>query len=237
MNSNQTEPHSNNLKPNLLRDRPFVGGFFLTKEDLDSVVDFSPFPLQSGWTLWHDARGHLQAVELSEKFQIVVFGNFYHLDEPDTPKVLHRLAAAYEIGKIEFEKETDLLVGRYVLIIIDGPNCYVSNDALGTRSIYYSTKRSAISSHYNLIAKDTAAKPVRAWNEARMAMDLTLSSDIQQLLPNFRLNCSNLQLDRYFPSRSNEFVNWSHEEKQAEITRLWKCSVESLSAKRNVVFQ
>src|SRR5699024_7778590 len=61
-----------------------------------------------------------------------------------------------------------------------------------------------------------------------MSMDLSKSAEILQLLPNFRLDCHTRDVERYFPCQENEFNDWSHEEKQAEISRLWKRSLKAL---------
>ena len=220
-----------------LRDQEFVGGFFLTSKEFETVENYDPVPLLSGWTFWNSNRGVLKLVTGNHNNQLIVFGNFYHLEEKDSGKALQRLLEAFEAGELEFESETDLLVGRYVLIVVSGSQTFVYNDALGTRSIYYSIDGSAISSHFHLLARQLGIETDHEWDERRMAMDLTMSSKIRQLLPNFRLDCEQALPQRYFPRRKNEFSDWSHEEKIAEITRLWKTSLDSLLAiNQNVVF-
>ena len=212
----------------LLRDREYCGGFYLTNSKLDSVSHFQPFHLRSNWTFWHDSRGNLEAVSGQDRRQLMLFGTFFHLEESDPKDMMTRLLRALELGTANLEAEIDLLVGRFVLVIAEDSNCIVYNDAMGTRSVYYATNESSVASHYNLLAETVDCEQIRTWDEARMSMDLTKSAEIQQLLPNFRLDCSTRDVERYFPRRENEFDNWSHEEKQAEISRLWKRSLEAL---------
>ena len=212
----------------LLRDREYCGGFYLTNSKLDSVSHFQPFQLRSNWTFWHDSRGNLEAVSGQDRRQLMLFGTFFHLEESDPKDMMTRLLRALELGTANLEAEIDLLVGRFVLVIAEDSNCIVYNDAMGTRSVYYATNESSVASHYNLLAETVDCEQIRTWDEARMSMDLTKSAEIRQLLPNFRLDCSTRDVERYFPRRENEFDNWSHEEKQAEISRLWKRSLEAL---------
>src|SRR5699024_8558136 len=73
--------------------------------------------------------------------------------------------------------------------------------------------------------------------ESRMAMDLTKSPEINQLLPNFKLDCLQRESSRYFPIQENEFSDWTHKEKLTEITRLWNSSIDKLlDSASNVVF-
>src|SRR5699024_6933686 len=108
----------------------------------------------------------------------LLFGTFFHLEENDTEVAAQRLLHAYKTGEVEFESEFDYFVGRFVLIINSPSECTVFNDALGTRSIYYSVDREAVSSHYNLLEAKLNASPIRTWQESRMAMDLTKSPEI-----------------------------------------------------------
>lgn len=235
--SDDFNPSSATENVSLHRDQEFVGGFLLTSKEFESVGNYDPVPLLSGWTFWSGNRGILELVTGKRNNQLIVFGNFYHLEENDSGKALQRLLEAFEAGESEFESETDLLVGRYLLVVSSGEQTFVYNDALGTRSVYYSIDGSVISSHFHLLARKLGIETDHAWDERRMAMDLSMSSDIRQLLPNFRLNCEQALPQRYFPRRNNEFSNWSHEEKQAEISRLWKKSLDYLlSNNQNVVF-
>lgn len=219
------------------RDHRFVGGFYLTSDTTHSIENFHPLNLTSNWTFWHDARGNLISKGGQDRTQVVLFGTFYHLEEHDPELAVERLLQAYEVSETKFEDELDLMVGRYVVVVSTSKNNFVYHDALGTRSVYYSTTSDDVSSHFNLLAETIQAESDRTWDEARMAMDLTPSSQIRQLLPNFRLNCESRVPNRYFPIEENEFVGWSHEKKQAEITRLWKHSIDSLlSNNKSVVF-
>ena len=221
----------------LQRDQKFVGGFYLTSKALDSVQNFHPLRLSSSWTFWHDARGNIVSKKSTKANQVVVFGSFFHLEENDLDLVVERLLQRYETSEEKFEDELDLLVGRYVVVVSDQDNNFVYHDALGTRSVYYSTASNDVSSHFNLLLEMLQIEKETDWDEARMAMDLTMSSQIRQLLPNFRLNCSSRVSNRYFPKKENEFSDWSHEEKQEEISRLWKRSIDALlSGNKSVVF-
>lgn len=211
-----------------LRDQPFAGGFFLTKFNLKKVANFQPFQLTSEWTFWHDARGTLKTKVGKHQCQVVLFGTFFHLEENDSTRALNKLVHALERGTSEFEAELDFLVGRFVLITVKNSQCHIYHDALGTRSIYYATNKCNIASHFNLLLLDSEIDPPRTWRESRMAMDLTKSSAIRQLLPNFKLNANTREITRYFPVQENEFADWSHAQKQTEITRLWKNALNSL---------
>lgn len=219
------------------RDQEYVGGFYLTKSELESVRHFRPMRLISNWTFWHDKRGFLVSKINQNEAQIVVAGTFYHLDEIDQDDAVERLLRSYEQSIESFEYELDLLVGRYVVVVSTKNQVVVYHDALGTRSVYYSTTSKDVASHYNLLAETLAVEQDRTWDEARMAMDLTLSPQIRQLLPNFRLDCDIQTPTRFFPVSENEFTHWTHEEKLVEITRLWKRSINDLlTLNKSVVF-
>lgn len=222
---------------NNIRDTKYVGGFYLTSEAHHAVSNFVPLHLRNGWTFWHSSRGLLQTTNDDGNQELVLFGTFFHLNEENNKIAAERLLRAYISGEEEFECEFDNFVGRFVLLINSPTECCVFNDALGTRSIYYAVDQQAVSSHYNLLATKLGEAPVRTWQESRMAMDLTKSSQINQLLPNFKLDCLKSESSRFFPVQANEFSTWSHNDKQTEITRLWTASLDRLlNGTNQVVF-
>lgn len=234
---NQHPSPSDNSTRGLLRDNEFVGGFYLTEIQLEKVANFRPVKLSSGWTLWHDDRGELLTSSDEDQVQVTVFGTFFHLEIDDKSVLAQKLQLALKESWSNLESELDLLVGRYVVLGSARAENHIYHDALGTRSVYYSTDHSVVSSHYNLLARMLNSSAMRTWDQSRMAMDLTKAPTIRQLLPNFRLNYSTRQIKRYFPNEENEFRNWNHEERQAEVTRLWKKSISSLlSYTPHVVF-
>src|SRR5699024_2986716 len=104
-----------------------------------------------------------------------------------------KLQLALKESWSKLESELELLVGRYIVLGSARAENHIYHDALGTRSVYYSTDHSVVSSHYNLLARMLNSSAMRTWDQSRMAMDLTKAPTIRQLLPNFRLNYSTRQ--------------------------------------------
>src|SRR5699024_11102299 len=119
----------------------------------------------------------------------------------------------------------DYLAGRYVIIVGNSDEVKVYNDAVGTRSVYYSLTSNLVSSHVNLIAdnqKKVMDSLVEQYINLPKISSRTPFENIRSLMPNFSLTFATKQIKRYFPRKENPYTNLDYDKKVTLFDRILK---------------
>jgi hypothetical protein len=137
-------------------------------------------------------------------------------------------------GCEDFWKYTSDFGGRWVLVVNDGQETILFNDAAGLRSIYYthpsSLKKTSCASQPGLIAETLAMAmdreavgfiDSREYNDNEIYWlpgDTSLYEEVKTVLPNHYLNMRTGEARRYWPDADLERI--SHQDAVAESSRL-----------------
>ena len=192
-------------------------GFLIVKRTEYPDIKINDFEKVSinDYDIFYDKYTKFDSVS-TEKISVVVIGNI--LDTMtftlDTKYILNKictmfLATKSFLNNINLIDYISYLNGRYLLLIIYKDEMYLLNDACGLRSVYYHTKKSIISSHYNLINRFTnenreylfekyleANKTNSIWC---LPGDLSPYTNIRSLICNHVLLLSNHTIKRFWP--------------------------------------
>lgn len=144
----------------------------------------------------------------------------------DPGAIVARLVGAH--GDDALLDELDDLVGRFVLVVIDGADAWLTQDAGGTRSVFYTTGRhgTVVASHAPLAADIVGAPTdevsVRLFERLADAPGVKYLPGLRSpfvgvrpLTPNTRLHLAGCSVERIFPRSSRELrldlANVAHE--------------------------
>lgn len=159
---------------------------------------------------------------------IIIHGHFTFSNPDssiDNDELIELLFTAYSNDFNEFLDLLDYLAGRYVIIVGNSNEVKIYNDAVGTRSVYYSLSSYLVSSHVNLIADNQEKiidSLVEQYNNLPKISSRTPFEDIRSLMPNFSLSFTTKEMERYFPRKENPYINLNHEEKVTLFDRILK---------------
>lgn len=206
------------------RDRPFAGGFLLTRGPLTDVAHYRPLALPGGWNLWHDDLVSTSHAETPSGDFVLIRGHWADVhddvnqDQPVAERLLHRLLTSDEA----FFAYLDQLGGRFVIITRQASRVRVFHDPLGLRTVYYPADAAMACSHVNLLADHGDYPTICSSKTAFPNLDATTRRGIRQLLPNHALNVAESTAQRYFPRNANPFTDWSFDERYERIIELWQ---------------
>src|SRR5699024_869851 len=122
---------------------------------------------------------------------IIIHGHFTFSNPDssiDNDELTELLFATYSNDFNKFLDILDYLAGRYVIIVGNSSEVRIYNDAVGTRSVYYSLSSNLVSSHVNLIADNQEKiidSLVEQFNNLPKISSRTPFEDIRSLMPNF----------------------------------------------------
>lgn len=132
----------------------------------------------------------------------------------------------------DYEKFLDLLeylAGRYVVIVGDFENTYFYQDAVGSRSVYYSLTEAIAASHVNLIAANHESEfdnLVKKYPNLPKVSVRTPYENIRSMLPNFKLDFHKRELKRFFPRAENPFKKKTDPEKVSLVDSMFKSQID-----------
>ncbi len=157
-----------------------------------------------------------------------------------TENLLHKLL----VSEQAFFEYLDDLNGRFACFYSLNNELYVLNDATGARSIYYSTQKPIIASHYNLIHDIVKTKEhpfygnycewvsdMKKENRAYpwvMPGDNTPWTDIKILIANHKLKLPEMVITRFWPRQNTKDTNVT--DATSQIAYIIKKEAETLSA-------
>ena len=208
------------------RDVPFRGGFVLTRERRDEVAHFRSRDLGHGWALWTD-DGCATDIAEADGDLVVVRGHWADLSDDATDEgpagTLLRLLRTDERA---FHERLGKLAGRHVIITLRGGRLRVYHDALGLRSLYYSTTSPLVASHLRLLQRLESHETQFTSKVALTAWDESLCAGVRHLLPNYWLDPDAAEVTRYFPLEPNRYMDWSVDERLSRVEELWHRELE-----------
>ncbi|MBD2761402.1 hypothetical protein IEE92_02350 [Kocuria sp. cx-116] len=187
----------------------------------------------SEWAFAHD---HLETPELlpvqDDNRWVLVHGMCLYAG-PDQRKMspAERLAEAAALGDTEFLDMLDVLGGRHIVLLGNKDGFSLYQDAIGMRSVYFSTSAEILTSHANLLNELSSHQkrtPEQGLNAFMRAWERTPYLGIDALLPNHSLTVPRFDIKRFFPREINRFRRLSIQERIDALRTLWDRQWESL---------
>lgn len=242
MESNSARTHSDRSHVSVSRrEHPYAGGFLLADTDLGDIAHFDKSKLANRWWFWSDRVVTEERADALDGSFVLIRGFWAGAWELGTSKSdAEYLLTQVETSLDAFHQALDLMSGRFVILLYRNRELVVYNDAIGSRTVYYSSGRRVIASHINLLRMYESAELVGRQfqpSELDWAADFTPWSGLYSLLPNYRLVVDTLQVERFYPRNENPFWDMERDEKYREIERIWKTTQERiLGSKKAVAF-
>ena len=174
---------------------------------MSPVDQYSEITLPNGLFLQRDsASTHEFSASDSGTF-VYIQGHWAMGSASRVENVSTILLSAAERSLEDFESILNEMAGRHFIILGKGSETFIYGDALGNRTIYYSTQSSLVASHLELLLEfEPHPKIGSGFKSTRWAADYTMAKDVRILLPNFRLNFTNRSVARFYPVGTNRFV-------------------------------
>ncbi|CAM3240444.1 hypothetical protein CGOTT_08500 [Corynebacterium gottingense] len=226
------------------KDTPFSGGFVLAEQDFGTIGHFDKAQLPNGLWWWSDHFVPEEQATLDSGDYLVIRGHWAVAStEGASDHSAERLLHLAQQSIDAFEDELDFICGRYVIVLHVGGTTWLYNDAIGNRTVYYSSDSAVAASHLHLLnsiaphelISESLSDAVVA--DYQWAADLTPYKSLKHLLPNHKLEWEAGSSSRFYPRRPNPFLNWSAEAKYAEIERVWRAAQrQSFERYSNVAF-
>lgn len=203
------------------------GFIFSDSNNLKIPDTFKLLKINDDYNFYYDPISNIKYKSVSENF-IIIHGHFT-LSNPDrnldNDELIELLYSTYFNDYNEFLDTLDYLAGRYVIIAGNSTDVNIYNDAVGTRSVYYSLTSSLVSSHVNLISDNqekTIDPLVEQYNNLPKISSRTPFENIKSLMPNFTLSFRTKEMNRYFPRKENPYKQLNNEEKVILFDRIIK---------------
>lgn len=213
------------------KNLPFSSGFVLADNDLGSIAHFEKQVLPNGLWLWSDSFV-AEDLATAENGDFLIVRGHWALTSPDgvNDPSAHRLLRLAQESVDSFENELDYMSGRYLIVLHLQGSTWLYNDAIGSRTVYYSSARAIAASHLQLLNRvcphdlvDESLEGARVASY-QWAADFTPYNGVRHLLPNHKLNWSERDTVRFYPRQRNSFYEWDSESKYAEIERVWRAA-------------
>lgn len=210
----------------LVKDMVYSRGFILTDELLPEFHHYVKLELSNGKQLWHDPSVETSIAISPNGLQVVVLGHWALSTEDETMRkeIAETLMQALldDGSEEEFHEILDQLAGRYAVFTVTARGTSIYNDALGSRTVYYSLETGVVASHLNALLKLSPAVKTSdvPTSKLQWVVDFTNYVDVRQLLPNFVLRVDSCTVERIFPRVSNRFCGWTDDERYEEVIRL-----------------
>src|SRR5699024_2431184 len=130
-------------------------GFIFSYSNSLKVPDtFKLLKINNEYNFYYDPISTIKYKMHLDDF-IIIHGHFTFSNPDssiDNDELTELLFATYSNDFNKFLDILDYLAGRYVIIVGNSSEVRIYNDAVGTRSVYYSLSSNLVSSHVNLIA-------------------------------------------------------------------------------------
>ena len=206
------------------RDVPHARGFVLTRDPLDQVAHFGRRELPHGWNLWCDDAVATESAQTSEGLFVLIRGHWADLsDDRDADEsTAEALLRSLMLSEREFHEHLGRIAGRYVVLMLRDGAMRVYHDAIGLRSVYYSSTSPLVCSHLSLLLS-LEPHPNHLPNKVALtAWDFSPVKDVLHLLPNHYLDLGSNEVRRYFPLEPNRYTGMSADDRLARVETLWQ---------------
>lgn len=164
---------------------------------------------------------------------VIIHGNFKHVglqETLDSNDLAESLCDSYKNNYSSFLDTLDFIGGRFAIIIGTGNEIEVFNDATAMRSVYYTTDhQNFVASHFNLVkdnVRTEAFQLARKYGAIDFTYDRSPALNVRAIMPNFKLDFSSKELNRFFPRENNKYTELDIEERYQIFERLWKNQVD-----------
>lgn len=215
---------------------PYPRGFVIFRRDTSPALPEGWSTVSLGDSEWEFAHDHLETPELvpvgDDDRWVLVHGMCLYAG-PDQRRMspAKRLAEAAALGETEFLDMLDVLGGRHIVLLGNKEGFSLYQDAIGMRSVYFSSSAELITSHANLLNELVSHQkrtPEQGLKAFMRAWERTPYLGISALLPNHSLTVPRFDIRRFFPRENNRFRHLSIQERIKALRTLWEKHWESL---------
>lgn len=215
---------------------PYPRGFVIFRRDMSPALPEGWSTVSLGDSEWVFAHDHLEMPERApvgddDRWVLVHGMCLYAGPDPRKMSPAERLAEAAAHGETEFLDMLDVLGGRHVVLLGNEDGFSLYQDAIGMRSVYFSSSAEIVTSHANLLNELSSHQkrtPEQGLNAFMRAWERTPYLGIDALLPNHSLTVPRFDIKRFFPRENNRFRDLSIQERIDALRRLWDRQWESL---------
>lgn len=198
----------------------------LAHEDLGEIEHFTKRRLENGFWWWSDEVVAEEVASSGDGDFILVRGHWTsaQLGRTDVAELL----ASARRNLSEFERELDLISGRYLIMLAVGGRSYIYQDMLGARTVYYSQTLRVATSHLKIIESLGEHEALRVEPGTAVmswTADFTPLKGVWNLLANFRLHLESFDVTRFYPVGENPYFDLDRENKYQEITRIFEVTL------------
>jgi len=215
---------------------PYPRGFVIFRRDMSPALPEGWSTVSLGDSEWVFAHDHLEMPERAhvgdnDRWVLVHGMCLYAGPDPRKMSPAERLAEAAAHGETEFLDMLDVLGGRHIVLLGNKEGFSLYQDAIGMRSVYFSSSAKLITSHANLLNEVSSHQkrtPQQGLNAFMRAWERTPYLGIDALLPNHSLTVPKFDITRFFPRENNRFRGLSVQERIKALRTLWGRQWESL---------
>lgn len=216
------------LNENLLYPYGFV---FTDKQYKNIPKYYKRRNILDNYIYFYDERTPSIVYESNDVF-VVIHGNFKHVgihESMSADDLAKSLCDSYKKNYNHFLDTLDFIGGRFAIIIGDGDEIEIFNDATAMRSVYYTTDhQNFVASHFNLVKDNIQTEPLqlaRKYGAIDFTYDRSPAVNVRAIMPNFKLDFNSKKITRFFPRENNKYTNLDKEERYQIFERLWKNQV------------
>lgn len=216
------------LKSNLL----YPYGFLFADKEYKNIPDYySKRIMLEKYHYYFDER-ELSSIYTEDTHFLIIHGNFVHVgieENISNDKLAKYLLQSYKSNYNQFLDTLDFIGGRFAIIIGSKDNVEIFQDATAMRSVYYTLDQNIIASHYNLIKDNVKIEPfalAKKYGSLDFTYDRSPASNINAMMPNFKLNFESKELHRFFPREFNKYSSLKTKERYDIFEKLWKQQVD-----------
>src|SRR5699024_249029 len=216
------------LNENLLYPYGFV---FTDKQYKNIPKYYKRRNILDNYIYFYDERTPSIVYESNDVF-VVIHGNFKHVgihESMSADDLAKSLCDSYKKNYNHFLDTLDFIGGRFAIIIGDGDEIEIFNDATAMRSVYYTTDhQNFVASHFNLVKDNIQTEPLqlaRKYGAIDFTYDRSPAVNVRAIMPNFKLDFNSKKITRFFPRENNKYTNLDIEERYQIFERLWKNQV------------
>lgn len=163
---------------------------------------------------------------------IIIHGTFVHIGIKDNltrDDLTELLLDTYVNDYNTFLDTLDFIGGRFAIMIGNDDNVEFYSDASAMRSVYFALNENIVGSHYNLLKDNikTESFPLaKKYGSIDFTYDRSPASNVNAIMPNFKLDFNSKKLKRFFPRNSNKYSSLKVNERYVIFEKLWKEQVD-----------
>lgn len=207
-------------------------GFAFSDKQVNVIPQqFNKIPVLSKYYYYYDNQAEVNIVEKDKEF-IIIHGHFAYSNMNKSltkNELMNKLLIDYYTDYDEYLETLNFIAGRYIVIIGNLNEVNIFPDAINTRSTYFSMDKNLIASHVEIIADNGVYNLEKTYEGIPRLNNILLHTPyklIKSLVPNHYLDFYSKNIKRFFPRKSNKYINLSEEEKLRLIEGHWKRQME-----------